>query len=121
MAQLTKRLTTLLAAIVLGTTLLASGANAAVPASHAVSIAAVQADLAQTISVDGRPERDGDHHRRFCARLNALLSRLVDNGVITREQKVRIMEAFNCVPEDRPSTDRPATTRPNAPRPAAAQ
>ena len=127
MAQLTKRLATLLATLVLGTTLLASGANAAVPASDAVSRSALQADLGQTVTVDGdRKERDGDHRRRFCAKLNALLSRLVDNGVITREQKLRIMAAFNCVPEDRPTTDRPTTdrpttTRPTAPRPTAAR
>ncbi len=116
MAQLTKRLATLLAAIVLGTTLLASGANAAVPASDAVSIAAVLGDSAQTVTVDGgRPERDGDHHRRFCLRLNAVLTRLVENGVITREQKLRILEAFNCDPR---STTRPTTTdpRPSATR-----
>lgn len=77
MAQLTKRLATLLAAIVLGTTFLASGANAAVPASDADSIAAVPADSAQTVTVDGGPDRDGVHHRRFCLRLNAVLSRLV--------------------------------------------
>lgn len=119
---MTKRLTTLLATLVLATTLLASGANAAIPASGAVSLASVPTDPTQTVTVDGdRPERDGDHHRRFCVRLNALLSRLVDNGVITREQKLRIMEAFNCVPDDRPSTDRPSTTRPTALRRAAAR
>ena len=37
--------------------------------------------------MDGsRPVKDGDHHRRFCAKLDTLLSRLVDNNVITREQ-----------------------------------
>jgi len=115
MAQLTKRLATLLAAIVLGTTLLASGANAAVPASDADTIAAVPADSAQTVTVDGGLERDGVHHRRFCLRLNAVLSRLVDSNVITREQKLRILEAFNCDP---PSTTRPTTTDP---RPSATQ
>jgi hypothetical protein len=114
MAKLTKRITTLLATIVLGTTLLASGANAAVLATGTATIAAFPADLAETLTVDGdRPERDGDHHRRFCVKLNALLSRLVDNGVITREQKVRIMEAFNCV------ADKPTTTDPTPARPAA--
>jgi hypothetical protein len=114
MTQLTKRLATLLAAIVLGTALLATGANAAVPTPGTVSIAAVPADSGQTITEDdGRPEREGIHHRRFCLRLNAVLSRLVDSNVITREQKQRIMEAFNCDP---PTTTRPATTDP---RPAA--
>ena len=42
---MTKRLATLLAAIVLGTTLLASGANAAVPTSDTISIAAIPVDL----------------------------------------------------------------------------
>lgn len=115
MAQLTKRITILLATIVLGTTLLASGANAAVFAPEAISIASVP-DLVQTVTVDGgRPDRDGDHHRRFCVKVNALLSRLVDNDVITREQKLRIMDAFNCV------RDEPATTEPTATRPAAAR
>ena len=112
---MTKRLATLLAAIVLGTTLLASGANAAVPTTDAVSIAAIPADSAQTVTEDdGRPERDGIAHRRFCLRLNAVLSRLVDSNVITREQKLKIMEAFNCDPP----TTRPATTdvRPGATR-----
>ena len=113
---MTKRLATLLAAIVLGTTLFATGANAAVPTTDVVSIAAVPADSGQTITEDdGRPERDGIHHRRFCLRLNAVLSRLVDSNVITREQKLKIMEAFNCDP---PSTTRPATTDK---RPAAAR
>ena len=112
---MTKRLATLLAAIVLGTTLLASGANAAVPTTGTVSIAAVPADSGQTVTEDdGRPEREPRLlHRRFCLRLNAVLSRLVDSNVITREQKLKIMEAFNCDP---PATTRPATTDP---RPAA--
>jgi len=107
---MTKRLATLLAAIMLGTTLLATGANAAVPTTGAVRVAAIPADSGQTVTEDdGRPEREGIHHRRFCLRLNAVLSRLVDSNVITREQKQRIMEAFNCDP---PSTTRPATTDP---------
>lgn len=116
MTQLTKRLATLLAAIVLGTTLLAAGANAAVPTTDVVRVAAIPADLGQALTEeDGRDERDGIHHRRFCLRLNAVLSRLVDSNVITREQKLKIMEAFNCDP---PSTTRPATTdpRPSATR-----
>lgn len=113
---MTKRLATLLAAIVLGTTLLASGASAAVPMTGVVGVAAIPADPGQTMTEeDGRPERDGIAHRRFCLRLNAVLSRLVDSNVITREQKLRIMEAFNCDP---PTTTRPATTdvRPSATR-----
>jgi hypothetical protein len=111
---MTKRLATLLAAIVLGTTLLATGANAAVPTTNVARVAAIPADSGQTVTEDdGRPEREGIHHRRFCLRLNAVLSRLVDSNVITREQKQRIMEALNCDP---PSTTRPATTDP---RPAA--
>ncbi len=115
---MTKRLATLLAAIVLGTTLLATSANAAVPTTGTVSVAAVPAESGQTVTEDGRPERDGIHHRRFCLRLNAVLSRLVDSNIITREQKQRILEAFDC---DRPATTRPATTRPATtdPRPAA--
>jgi len=119
---MTKRLTTLLATLVLGTTLLASGANAALPATGTASNAAIPADVAQIITEDGdRPAREGAHHRRFCLKLNAVLSRLVESGVITREQKLRILDAFNCVPEDRPSTDRPATTLPTALRAAAAR
>lgn len=113
---MTKRLATILAAIVLGTTLLATGANAAVPTTDVVQIAAIPADSGQTLTEDeGREERDGIHHRRFCLRLNKVLSRLVDSNVITREQKLKIMEAFNCDP---PSTTRPATTdpRPSATR-----
>lgn len=116
MTKLTKRLAILLAAIVLGTTLLATGANAAVPTPGTVSIAAVPADPSQTVTEeDRRPERDGINHRRFCLRLNAVLSRLVDSNVITREQKLKIMDAFNCDP---PATTRPATTdlRPSATR-----
>ena len=117
MAQLTKRLATALAAIVLGTTLLASGANAAVPSSDPVRIAAVAVDQARTATVDGdRTDRDGEHHRRFCAKLNTVLTRLVEKNVITREQKLRIMEAFDCVAQ--PPTTKPTTT---SPRPAAAQ
>ena len=116
---MTKRLTTLLETIVLGTTLLGSGANAAVYATGATSIAAIPADVAQTVTVDGsRPVKDGDHHRRFCAKVNTLLSRLVDNNVITREQKLKIMDAFNCVPD--PTTEKPSTTRPTT-APTAAQ
>ena len=112
---MTKRLATVLAAIVLGTTLLASGANAAVPTSDRVSIAAIPAESALTVTGDDEPERDGALHRRFCLRLNTVLSRLVASHVITREQKLQIMEAFNC---DKPSTTRPATTdpRPSATR-----
>jgi hypothetical protein len=120
MAQLTKRLATLLATIVLATTLLASSANAAVPASDARSMAVVPADPAQTLTVDGnRPERDGDHHRRFCVKLNAVLSRLVEKNVITLEQKLRITEAFDCVPK--PTTTKPTTTEPTSTRSTAAR
>lgn len=120
MAQLTKRLATFLATIVLGTTLLAASANAAVPVSDARSIAAVPADQAQTVTLDGnRPERDGDHHRRFCVKLNEVLTRLVEKNVITREQKLRIMEAFGCDPK--PTTTRPTTTDPTSTRPTAAR
>jgi hypothetical protein len=115
---MTKRLTTLLATIVLGTTLLGPGANAAVLATGTQTISVVPADVAQTVTVDGsRPVKDGDHHRRFCAKLNTMLTRLVDNNVITREQKLRIMDAFNCVPDT--STDKPSTTRPTTVPPAA--
>ena len=112
---MTKRLATLLAAIVLGTTLLASGANAAVPTTDVAALAAIPADSAQTVTVDDGPERDGLLHRRFCLRLNTVLNRLVESNVITREQKQKIMEAFNCDP---PTTKRPATTdgRPAATR-----
>lgn len=117
---MTKRIATLLASIVLGTTLLASGANAAVPATGTTYLTAIPSDVTQAVAVDGdRPARDGVHHRRFCVKLNAVLSRLVENEVITREQKLRIMDALGCVRDDRPSTDRPATTRPIALRTAA--
>jgi hypothetical protein len=107
---MTKRLATLLAAIVLGTTLLATGANAAVQTTGVVRVQAIPVDSGLTVTEDeGRPERDGIHHRRFCLRLNAVLSRLVDSNVITREQKLKIMDAFNCDP---PTTIRPATTDP---------
>lgn len=111
MANLTKRITIFLTAALLGTALMGSAAYAALPASDLVSVTRVPTDAAQTLSVDGK-RPDGDHHRRFCVKLNAVLTRLVDNGVITREQKLRIMDAFNCVPD--PSTDRPSTTRPTA-------
>lgn len=118
---MTKRLGTLLATCVLGTALLASGANAAVPSSERMFVAAIPGDAARTITEDGDPDgRDALHHRRFCIRLNAVLTRLVESGVITKEQKPRILDAFNCLP-DRPSTDHPTTTRPTALRPAAAR
>jgi hypothetical protein len=118
MTQLTKRLATVLAAIVLGTTLLASGANAAVPTSDPGWVAVVPSD-AHLTTVDGdRTDRDGEHHRRFCAKLNAVLTRLVEKNVITGEQKLRIMEAFDCV--SKPTT-KPTTTEPRSTRPAPAQ
>lgn len=118
---MTKRLGTLLANLMLATTFLASGANAAVPSIDTMSISAMPSDGAQTVSEEGDPDgRDATFHRRFCLRLNAVLSRLVESGVITKEQKLRILDAFNCIP-DRPSTDRPTTSRPTALRPAAAQ
>lgn len=116
---MTKRIGTVLATLVLGTTLLASGANAALPTTASMSRAAIPTDPATILSEEGdRPALEGIHHRRFCLRLNAVLTRLVDAGVITREQKLRIMDAFDCVP---PTTDRPTTTRPTTLRPAAAE
>ena len=117
MTNLTKRITIFLATALLGTTLMGSAAFAAVPASDLATITALPADAAQTVSEDGtQPERD--YHRRFCLKLNAVLTRLVEQGVITREQKQRILEAFNC---PSPSTDRPSTTRSTLVRPTAAQ
>jgi len=114
-ATLATRLPLFLATCIFGATLLGSGAYAAVPATDGMAIAAVPTDLSRTVSEDGRTDRDRaerDHHRRFCVKLNEVLSRLVEQGVITREQKLRIMEAFNCVPDDRPSpTPRPSATR----------
>jgi hypothetical protein len=77
MSQLTKRLATLLAAIVLGTTLLATGANAAVQTTGVVAMQAIPADSGLTVTEDeGRPERDGIHHRRLpAAERGALTSR----------------------------------------------
>lgn len=122
MRQLTQRLATILASIVIGTTLLASGANAAMPTSNAVSMTALPTNAAHTATVDGqRPERDGDHHRRFCMKLNAVLTRLVDEGVITREQKVRILAAFGCLSVVPPTTEPPSTTRPTTTRLTAAR
>jgi len=123
MTNLTKRITIFLATAILGTTLMGSAAFAAVPVSSAATINAVPAETAWTASEDGtQPERD--HHRRFCLRLNAVLTRLVEQGVITREQKQRILDAFHCLPAttDRPSTTdpRPSTTRPAAIRATAA-
>jgi hypothetical protein len=117
MANLTKRITIFLATAILGTTLMGSAAFAAVPASDLATVTAVPAETAWTATEDGtQPERD--HHRRFCLKLNAVLTRLVEQGVITREQKQRILDAFNCLPAttDRPSTTDPrrATTRPTA-------
>ena len=112
MATLAKRLPLILATLVLSTTLLGLGAYAAEPVSDATITATVANDPAQAAlhgerraDRDRDRDRDGDHHRRVCVKLNEVLSRLVDNGVITREQKARIMDAFNCVPDDR--SDRP--------------
>ena len=123
MANLTKRITFFLATAILGTTLLGSAAFAALPVSNSATITAVAAETSWTDNEDGtQPERD--HHRRFCMKLNAVLSRLVEQGVITREQKQRILDAFDCLPSttDRPSTTDPrrATTRPTAIRTTAA-
>ena len=123
MANLTNRITFFLATAILGTTLMGSAAFAAVPAFDLATLTAVPTESAQTVTEDGaQPERE--HHRRFCLRLNAVLTRLVEQGVITREQKQRILDAFNCLPSttDRPSTTepRPSTTRPTAIRTTAA-
>jgi hypothetical protein len=122
MAKLTKRITIFLATAMLGTTLMGSAAFAAVPVADQATISVVSAETAWTAAEDGtQPERD--HHRRFCLKLNSVLTRLVEQGVITREQKQRILDAFNCLPSttDRPSTDlRPTTTRPTAIRATAA-
>jgi hypothetical protein len=116
---MTKRLGTLLASIVLGTMLLASGANAAAPSFESTSRSAIASETTPVLGEEGdRQALEGIHHRRFCLRLNAVLTRLVDAGVITREQKRPIMDAFDCVP---PTTHRPATSRPTTLRPAAAQ
>jgi len=118
-----KRISIFLATAILGTTLMGSAAVAAVPVSDLAAVTAVPAETAWTDTEDGtQPERD--HHRRFCMKLNAVLTRLVEQGVITREQKQRILDAFNCLPSttDRPSTTDPrrATTRPTATRATAA-
>ncbi len=118
MASLAKRLSLILSASVLGTTFLGSVAYAAIPTADVTTLAAVPADTKRVATAGAiRPERErGDHHRRFCARLNVVLSRLVENGVITHEQKSRIMEAMICVPDDRPSTRRPTAVPTTATR-----
>ncbi len=116
---MTKRISIFLATAILGTTLMGSAAFAAVPTSDLATRTVVTIENPQTVSEDPtQPERD--HHRRFCLRLNAVLTRLVEKGAITREQKERILDAFDCLPTttDRPAaTDlRPSTTRPTAMR-----
>jgi len=116
---MTKRLTTLLATIVLGTTLLGSGANAAVLATGTETIAAIPADAG--------PDRHGwmeaDRSRTAIttagsARSSTRCSRASSTTtLLTREQKLRIMDAFNCVPDA--TTDKPSTTRPTTAPPAA--
>jgi hypothetical protein len=118
-----KRISIFLATAILGTTLMGSAAFAAVPTTDLATITAIPSETAQAATEDGtQPERD--HHRRFCLKLNAVLTRLVEQGVITREQKQRVLDAFNCLPSttDRPSTTDPrrATTRPTANRTTAA-
>src|SRR5258705_1457468 len=108
--DMTKRFSIFLATAILGTTLMGSAAFAAVPTSDLATRTFVTIENPQTVSEDPtQPERV--HHRRFCLKLNAVLTRLVEQCVITREQKQRILDAFNCLPA---TTDRPATTDPRA-------
>ena len=62
-------------------------------------------------SVD-RP--DNDRHARFCAKMDHLFKRLVEKGVLTREEAARILNALGCANTTPPATtDRPATTASN--------
>jgi hypothetical protein len=90
-----------------------SVAYASIPNTDVASVAAIPTDTARAATEDDT-QTDGAHHRRFCVKLNAVLTRLVEQGVITREQKMRILAALGCPTPttDRPaSTDRPSTTR----------
>jgi len=75
---------TALATAILGATLLAAPAFAASPAPGA----------AATVMVRG----DTDAHARFCVKMEHLLRRLVEKGVMTAEQAARILEAIGCTP-----------------------
>lgn len=56
---------------------------------------------------------DNDRHARFCVKMEHLFARLVEKGVITREEAARILNAIGCGSATTPpaTTDqRPATT-----------
>jgi hypothetical protein len=111
MSQLTKRLATLLAAIVLGTTLLATGANAAVQTTGVVAMQAIPADSGLTVTEDeGRPERDGIHHRRLpAAERGALTSRRQQRHHARAEAEDHGSVQLRPTGDDQAGDDRPAT------------
>ena len=50
----------------------------------------------QPASIASAERPTNDRHARFCAKMEHLYARLVEKGVITREEAARILNAIGC-------------------------
>jgi len=68
-------------------------------AAFSISLLAAPAFAATTpqpMSIASVERPDNDRHARFCAKMDHLLRRAVEAGVITAQQAARVLEAVGC-------------------------
>jgi hypothetical protein len=91
---------------------LGTGIATAVFSVSLLAAPAFAATAPQPASISSVDRPDTDRHVRFCVKMEHLLARLVEKGVITREEAARILNALGCGNATTPpaTTDRPAAT-----------
>jgi hypothetical protein len=91
---------------------LGTGIATAVFSVSLLAVPAFAATVPQPTSIASVERPDSERHARFCAKMDRLLKRLVEKGVITREEAARILSALGCANATTPpaTTERPATT-----------
>jgi hypothetical protein len=75
---------------------LGTGIATAVFSVSLLAVPAFAATVPQPASIASVERPTTDRHARFCAKMDHLLKRLVEKGVITREQAARILAELGC-------------------------
>jgi hypothetical protein len=91
---------------------LGTGLATAVFGLSMLAAPALAATIPQPTSIASVDRPDNDRHARFCVKMEHVFARLVEKGVLTREEAARILNAIGCGNTTTPpaTTDRPAAT-----------
>jgi len=76
-----------------------TGIATAVFSASLLAVPAFAATTPQPASIASLERPNTDKHARFCAKMDHLLRRAVEAGVITAQQAARVLEAVGCGPD----------------------